>query len=291
MDKKTIIINIVVLAVMSVGIAIAVYFLYHNVASPTDELSAEQLEYDLDFPGAGVSGDPSSIKVSEKEAENLVDSKEKSKVQIQVPQGPFEVRNSKTGRTNLFCQNDDKSLILKDKGKALWINAFHTPICGRVGQLDYYANGKLQYAFCAGSKIYVIDRLGRYVKTFPKDLHKEVLLGPDIYDFNGQHIYNFLVLHKDNTIDMYNMKGQKPASWKGITSAEQILDLPQRIEVGGKTFWVVSTSIQKCIFPFYGGKALNTGSQIPSSAQIKVINSTSIQFTNADGQKQTVRLR
>ena len=62
--------------------------------------------------------------------------------------------------------------------------------------------------------IYVIDRLGRYVSGFPIELGKEITLGPDVYDFSGARKYNIMVLHEDNTIQMYNLKGKKPESWK-----------------------------------------------------------------------------
>ena len=210
---------------------------------------------------------------------------------VKVPAGPFKVKNCKTGQMNLFQQTADHSLVLKDKGKTLWMTTFHDPICGRVGEIDYYANGKIQFAFCAGSKLYVIDRLGRFVKTFPKDLGKDVLLGPDLYDFNGQKIYNLLVLHKDNTVQMYNMKGQKPASWKGITAPDTILDLPERVSVGGKTFWVLPTAGGKLIYPFYGGTPVRTPQPIAAGSPVKVLNSTSVQVEDAQGRPMTVKLR
>ena len=42
------------------------------------------------------------------------------------------------------------------------------------------ANGKIQFCFCAGSSVYLIDRLGRFVSGFPVDLGKTVLLGPSV---------------------------------------------------------------------------------------------------------------
>ena len=125
---------------------------------------------------------------------------------VVVPKGPFEVRNSGTGKMNSFYQNSHLSLCLREDGKDLWGIPFKEPLCGTAYNVDYYANGKLQIIFGAGSRIYLIDRLGRYVTGFPVDLKKEILLGPDVYDFNGAKRYNIMVLHKDNTIEMYNLK-------------------------------------------------------------------------------------
>ena len=161
--------------------------------------------------------------------------------------------------------------------------------------VDYYANGKIQFLFGAGSKIYLIDRLSRYVKGFPVDLGKEILLGPDVYDFSGAGKYNIMVLHKDGTVQMYNLKGKKPDSWKGIrTTGGVIKNLPERIIVGGSSFWVVRTSIQTLIFPFYGGEAITRmdgNHMIRPDSVIKVLDASSVEVTCYDGKVRTVKLK
>ena len=213
---------------------------------------------------------------------------------INIPKGPFRVKNSGTGRMNLFYQQDNMYLCLQEEdGKGLWGAPFSTPICGRAGTIDYFANGKLQILFASGSKLYLIDRLGRFVKPFPIDLKKNILLGPDIYDFNGSRKYNVMVLHDDNTIDMYNLQGEKPAEWKGITAEETIKGLPEPVKVGGKTFWVVRTSLQTLIFPFYGGESLvkATGDKmIRSDSKVVPEGNGSVSVTCYDGKQRTLKL-
>ncbi|MCD8209135.1 MAG: hypothetical protein LUD72_14445 [Bacteroidales bacterium] len=178
-------------------------------------------------------------------------------VTVNIDNSGFSVKNSGTGKMNTFYQRENNYLCLNDEtGKGLWGAPFSAPICGRAGTIDYFENGKLQILFASGSKLYLIDRLGRFVNPFPISLEKEVLLGPDIYDFSGKRKYNVLVLNTDNTIDMYNLQGKKPADWKGITFGETIVNLPERVVVGGRTYWVVRTSLQTLIFPFYGGEPL-----------------------------------
>ena len=213
---------------------------------------------------------------------------------VLVPSGPFEVRNSHTGKVNIFYQNAQKAICLRDEtGKDLWGVPLGKSVCGTAYNVDYYANGKLQIIFGAGSSIYVIDRLGRYVTGFPLDLRKEITLGPDVYDFSGARKYNIMVLHKDNTIQMYNLKGKQPEAWKGITAEETIKALPELIKVGAKDFWVVRTSIQTLIFPFYGGEPLTVmegDSKIRPDSEVKVVDETSVQMTSYDGKSRNIRL-
>ena len=214
---------------------------------------------------------------------------------VVVPTGPFKVKNSATGRDNLFCQNAHGAICLQEEdGKGIWGVPFGKPLCGTAYNVDYYANGKLQIIFGSGSDIYVIDRLGRFVSGFPVSLGKEMLLGPDVYDFSGRRAYNIMVLHKDNTIEMYNLKGQQPASWKTITAEETIKGLPERIEVGGNTFWVVRTSIRTLIFPFLGGEPLTAfegQKMILPSSEVKVVDDVSVQVACYDGQTRIVKLK
>ena len=187
-----------------------------------------------------------------------------SKVQVMerdtvvvVPTGLFPVQNYISGQTNYLYQNAHLSICLNDEnGKGVWGIPFKEKLCGRVQSIDYYNNKKIQFLFCAGSKLYLLDRLGHWVNGFPVSLGKEVLLGPDAYDFTGAGGYTITVLHKDNTLERYNLHGQKPEGWKGIQAPETVKNLPELLESKGKRYWVVRTSVRTLVYPFNGGEPL-----------------------------------
>lgn len=173
---------------------------------------------------------------------------------VAVPEGPFSVTNSATGRKNTFYQNSHLSLCLRDEnGKDLWGIPFKEPLCGHVEEVDYYNNGKIQFLFAAGSKLYLVDRLGRFVSGFPVDLGKDVAVGPEVYDFTGARGYSALVLHRDNTVGLYDLHGKPRKDWKGITAKETIKALPELVEAEGRRYWRVRTSLRTLVFPFNGG--------------------------------------
>lgn len=213
---------------------------------------------------------------------------------VEVPAGPFRVRNSGTGRTNLLVQQPNLYLSLKEEdGAGIWSVPFSDPICGRVETIDYYANGKLQFLFAAGSRLWLLDRLGRFVSGFPEELGKPVLLGPDAYDFSGAHGYSVTVLHDDNTIGMYNIHGKSPDGWKGISSDEKIIALPELFKCGGKSYWAVRTAVQTQIFSFYGGDPVyrQTGAKsIRRDSTIEPAENGSIKVTCNDGKSRTIKL-
>ena len=213
---------------------------------------------------------------------------------VTVPSGPFKVKNCATGKTNLFSQQSNNWLVLKDeKGKGLWGVQFGSPICGAVSEIDYFGNGKIQFLFASGSKLYLIDRLGRFVKPFPVELGKEVLIGPAAYDFSGAHAYTAMVLHKDNTIGMYDLHGKTPSAWKGIKSEETIKSLPELLRVKGKRFWVVRTSVRTVIYGFDGGNPVyNPGGNkmLRPDAKIKVNDNGSVSALCHDGKERVLKL-
>ncbi|MBP5332617.1 MAG: hypothetical protein J6Y66_00385 [Bacteroidales bacterium] len=173
---------------------------------------------------------------------------------VVVPTGLFPVTNFSTGQTNYLYQNSHLSICLNDEnGKGVWGVPFKESLCGRVRDIDYFGNGKIQFLFCAGSKLWAIDRLGHWVNGFPADLGKPVLLGPDVYDFTGASGYTAMVLHKDNTLERYNLHGKRPDGWKGIKAPETVKNLPELIEAGERRFWAVRTSVRTIIYPFEGG--------------------------------------
>ena len=218
------------------------------------------------------------------------------KTDITISRGPFKVKNSHTGKMNSFYQRSENNyLCLNDEnGKGLWGVPFDKPICGTARTVDFYTNGKLQILFGAGSRLYLIDRLGRFVQDCLVDLKKEILLGPDVYDFAGKRKYNVMVLHKDNTIEMYNLKGERPSSWTTIAAPETVMGLPERLDVAGKTFWVVRTSLQTLIYSFYGGQPLNSSkgdAMFLPTAEVKVKNSTTVEAECYDGKVRTLKVK
>ena len=176
---------------------------------------------------------------------------------IDIPKGPFKVTNSATGRKNILSQSENLSLSLaEENGKGIWAIPFGEPLAGSVAEVDNYKNGKIQFLFAAGSKLYLLDRLGRFCGGFPVELGKKVLLGPVVYDFSGAKNYSVMVLHDDNTLGMYNIKGQKLSSWKGITGESPITALPELKTVEGQKYWIVKTVSGTLAYEFDGGEPL-----------------------------------
>ena len=169
----------------------------------------------------------------------------------------YPVRNFQTGKTDIFFQNPDNGIGLRDpSGRTLWTASFNLPICGRVSEIDYYGTGKIQYLFAAGSRLYVIDRLGRFLPSFDVDLGKEILAGPDVYGFSDD-TYDLMILFADNTLSLCSLEGTRYPGWKDISPRETIQGLPELQTVGDAQYWKVTLSGGEKYYRFGGGSPLS----------------------------------
>lgn len=213
---------------------------------------------------------------------------------VEVPEGPFPVINPATGRNSFFYQQANGAIALKgEDGIGIWGVPFKKDLCGTAYNVDCYNNGNIQILFGAGSCIYLMDKRTAFVSGYPKDLGKDILVGPDVYDVDGDKQYILMVLHKDNTIEMYDLKGQKPEAWKGIVCKDPIRGLPERLQVGDRNFWVVRTAVQVLVYPFDGGEPLNTYTgdyMIVPNAEITVEDSERISAMCYDGNVRSLKL-
>lgn len=83
----------------------------------------------------------------------------------------FKVTNCGTGKKNTLRQNPDNTIeLIDEKGKSLWKVKLSGRLCGRVYEVDYYKNRKIQFLMCEGKNLHLIDRLGREVGGFPMRL-------------------------------------------------------------------------------------------------------------------------
>lgn len=242
MKKKNLLIYCTVLVVMTLGTSIALYVLYKDAPEPLVKSRDGQIENLLS-------------ESEEEKTDTLAQPKKKADANTD---GPFTVLNSSTGKVNSLQRKDGMLSLTDEKGKVLWSVPFETPLCSMAGTIDYYANGRLQFLFISNDEIRLFDRKGNEVAEVRKKLDKPVRIGPAIYDFSGKKKYNILTLNQDNTVDMYNLQGKRPAKWQGITTVEPINNLPRYIIRKGKSYWWLSTEKNCYLYAFMGGTPLKT---------------------------------
>lgn len=207
---------------------------------------------------------------------------------LEVSKGPYSVKDFRTGKQCTLIKNENGRLQYRDdKGKSLWTIPFEGDICGLVPQIDYLNNNKLQMLFASGSSLYLMTRLGGWVKPYPVDTGKDIVLGPAVYDLSADKNYIIFVLHSDNTIAMYDRNGKKVASWNDVTMPEPICALPEHLKVGSYNLWVVRSTGQTVIFNPEGLPVADftRKKRLASDTCIEVLSSSEIKVSSADGRE------
>jgi hypothetical protein len=212
---------------------------------------------------------------------------------VEVPVGPFEIKNFVNGKKNYLQQLDNKLRLLDENRRGVWTIPFDGKLCGNVAQVDHFKNNKLQMIFCSGNKLHMLDRLGRWVKPFPVTLPKSVLLGPAVYDLNSDKQYTLVVLNTDNTIGMYDMSGKAVDSWVPVPMGEKIKGLPELLEIEGVRCWVIRTGYQTLICNENGTPVADFTKKRKLSADTKIegLSGKDVVVTTVEGKEMVLNLQ
>ena len=174
---------------------------------------------------------------------------------INLPEGPYMVKDVAKKSDAYLEQLPNMRLRYMDANKkGVWAIPFETPICGYVEQIDLYNNGRLQMLFVSGSKVYLLDRMGRFVYGYPSKLQKNVVLGPSVIEGENGHKYSFVVLNGDNTVSWYDISGKKMEGFKDLVSPEFVKELPELVKIGDNKYWVLKAPSQLLVFTKEGDR-------------------------------------
>lgn len=172
---------------------------------------------------------------------------------VNIPQGPFEVWDvSKKAKAYLEQLPNMRLRYMDANKKGVWAIPFETPLCGYVEQIDLYDNGRLQMLFASGRKIYLLDRVGRFVYGYPVKLPKGVVMGPQLVKDKGGMKYSVVCLNDDNTVSWYDISGKPVEGWNDLVAPEFIKELPEPVRLGGSEYWILRAPSQLLVYTAKG---------------------------------------
>jgi hypothetical protein len=150
---------------------------------------------------------------------------------------PQIISDYKTGKNQVLLQdNSNKIYLFSTSGEKLWEKQIQGKIMGEVSQIDFYKNKKLQILFNTKKHIYIIDRLGRFVKDFPKKLPSEATNGHALFDYNKKKNYRIIIAVEDGKLLNLDKKGDEVKGWGFKARNSKISDKLQHFVVGSKDY-------------------------------------------------------
>ncbi|HPM11869.1 MAG TPA: hypothetical protein PK734_00070 [Bacteroidales bacterium] len=174
--------------------------------------------------------------------------------------------DTQAGDITILVQDGFYNLILlNNSGKIQWKKPLKEPIISEFYLIDYFKNGKTQYLFNTASAIYIVDRLGNFVDSYPLKLKSSATAGISVFDYDKNKEYRVFVPCANKKIYLYTIKGHEIKDWKfGQTETEVTTPL-QHFVAEGKDYIVFADKFNMYIVNRKGETRVTVQEQIQKS--------------------------
>ena len=200
--------------------------------------------------------------------------------------GPvWAVQNHYSNLSECLVQDADNVLcLIGADGMLLWKRPIDGPIVGPVSQVDFYANGKLQYLFSTARSLYIIDRLGNDVGSFPVTLSSPSVAGASPATYSDGSPLRIFVACK-NGPDLFGPDSRRVDGWQPLKTEAQLADQVRHLVCGGKDFIVFNDRFAYYFADRRGAKRLSTQPLAPGHNSQMTVSKDASYFvtTTTDG--------
>jgi hypothetical protein len=154
---------------------------------------------------------------------------------------PFVIKSHVNQSLEVLVQDSLLQLYhLSSDFQILWAQRLKDPIIESILPVDYYNNGKIQYAFATKSQLHIIDRTGNNVEGFPVSFgSKNSMRYFSVVDYDGSKNYRFMCTDTEGDIYLYDKQGKLLNGWTPKTGGRSIIAAPVHIRVAGKDAFVI----------------------------------------------------
>lgn len=138
---------------------------------------------------------------------------------------PYFVKNHYTDALEILVQDAaNRIYLLSNTGKIIWEKALDGRLMGGVTQVDIYKNKKLQMLFSTEKSIYLVDRNGAHIESFPIRLPAPATVPVSVADYDNSRDYRIFIAMEGGYTALYDINGKRIKEWE--FNAEEILTLP-----------------------------------------------------------------
>lgn len=246
--------------------------------------SAIQFIYDSDF--AHVNG--VLEKAKNKIIANSVSEELNIKLDTEVLNDPQFVINHITKQKEIVVQDINNNLyLISNKGEVLWKKRVNGSILGKINQIDIYKNGRLQLAFSTPNYVYVLDRNGKDVASFPLKFNNEITQPLSVFDYDKNKNYRLLVT-QGKTILMYDVKGEIVKGFAFKSANSTILNQPQHFRIGNKDYITLKTNNKLYILDRTGKNRVTPKASLQFSKEPLYLHNGKFTTTTSNGKIITI---
>jgi len=217
----------------------------------------------LKYSSGEASGGASGIAGTQTSWESLLDTAISFKPQL--------VKNHSTGEMDIFVQDMANHIyLLNNVGRILWKVKLAEPIISPVYQLDILRNGKLQMLFNTKNYLYVVDRLGNFVKSFPIKLKSPATGSVALFDYDNNRQYRIMIACDDRKVYVYDNAGKPVDGWSFMQSEHPLQTDIHHFRTGNKDFIVFADKYRVYILDRQGRTRVSPESNLPVGRQTSI---------------------
>ncbi len=152
---------------------------------------------------------------------------------------PKLVKKHNADEYDILIQDTLNHLYLLDKsGQILWERQLDSKIQSDIHQIDYYKNEKLQYLFNTKNNIYLIDRNGKDVEAYPRQLFSPATNGLFVVDYDSMRQYRIFIACENNNIYGFEQNGKPLNGWNAQENVGRIIFPIRHFMIDNKDYLV-----------------------------------------------------
>ncbi|MEE4258615.1 MAG: hypothetical protein V2I62_02545 [Bacteroidales bacterium] len=156
------------------------------------------------------------------------------------------------GKPTLVWDHDSKNynIVAFDKlaniylinahGQIQWKKRIDDQPLGDIFEVDYFKNGKIQYLFNTKDFLYIIDKNGDFVESYPIKISPSATNGVSLFDYKNNKDYRLLVAQADKKVYNYNIKGDRVKGWNTPKAKDMVAEEITRIVAGNKDYFIIT---------------------------------------------------
>jgi len=150
---------------------------------------------------------------------------------------PYLLKNHYTDALEIFVQDENNHIyLIGNTGRVLWEAEVDGPILSDVVQIDVYKNEKLQILFSTKNSIYLLDRNGNGVESYPVKLPSNATNGITMADYDNSRDYRFFIGVEGGKILTYDVTGKQIDGWSFKDSEGNIVSDVKAIRIKSKDY-------------------------------------------------------
>ncbi|NQU86768.1 MAG: hypothetical protein HQ541_13505, partial [Mariniphaga sp.] len=185
----------------------------------------------------------------------------------------FVVNHNDPENKEIIVQDNLNLLhLITKEGRVRWGIKIPGKILGKIHQIDYLRNGRLQFLFNTKDKIYLIDREGNNVSPFPVALRSPATNGLNVFDYDNNRKYRYFIAGEDKKVYAYDGSGNIVSGWKFGQTDHEVKTPVQHFRVGGKDYIVFKDKSKIYVQDRQGNTRVDLQSRFENSQNPIILN-------------------